>query len=192
MGEVYLATDTRLDRKVAIKLLPAEFISDPDRVGRFKQEARAASALNHPNILTIYEIGQTDSLHFIATEFVGGVTLRERMTSATMSVGETLAVAIQVASALAAAHEAGIIHRDIKPENVMLRPDGLVKVLDFGVAKLTERPAASSASEADSRAPTTAPLSTQPGVVIGRSIICRRNRRADRRLMRAATSSHSA
>ena len=167
MGEVYLATDTRLDRKVAIKLLPAEFISDPDRVGRFKQEARAASALNHPNILTIYEIGQADSLHFIATEFVGGVTLRERMTGATMSVGETLAVALQVASALAAAHEAGIIHRDIKPENVMLRPDGLVKVLDFGVAKLSERPAASSASEADSRAPATVPLSTQPGGVIG-------------------------
>ena len=169
MGEVYLATDTRADRRgPAIKLLPAEFISDPDRVGRFKQEARAASALNHPNTLTIYEIGQTDSLHFIATEFVGGVTLRERMTSTTMSVGENVGSGHTSRKRIGS----GARSRDHTPrhqarKNVMLRPDGLVKVLDFGVAKLTERPAASSASEADSRAPTTVPLSTQPGGVIG-------------------------
>ena len=105
---------------------------------RFEQEACAASALNHPNILTIYEIGETDGTHFIATEFIEGETLRERMTGAPMKIGEVLNVAEQVASALAAAHEAGIIHRDIKPENIMLRRDALVKVLDFGMAKLTQ------------------------------------------------------
>jgi serine/threonine protein kinase/tetratricopeptide (TPR) repeat protein len=144
MGEVYLAEDTRLGRKVALKLLPREFTKEADRVRRFEQEARAASALNHPNIITIYDIGQAEGLYFIVTEFIEGCTLRERLrrTSAPQArtpLSEVLEIAIQVASALQAAHEAGIIHRDIKPENIMLRPDGYVKVLDFGLAKLTER-----------------------------------------------------
>src|SRR5205807_4819218 len=139
MGEVYLAQDTKLDRKVALKILPADVAAHADRMKRFVQEAKAASALNHPNILTIHEIDQTDSGHFIATEFIDGETLRERLRNAPMKLGEVLDVAAQIASALAAAHAAGIIHRDIKPENVMLRRDGIVKVLDFGLAKLTER-----------------------------------------------------
>src|SRR5215475_4499902 len=131
MGEVYLAEDKRLHRKVALKLLPAQFTNDAERVRRFEREAKAASATNHPNILTIHEIGEVDGAHFIATEFVDGVTLRQSMRSDGMSIAESLSVAIQVAGALSAAHEAGIVHRDIKPENVMVRRDGLVKVLDF-------------------------------------------------------------
>jgi serine/threonine protein kinase/Tfp pilus assembly protein PilF len=138
MGEVYLAEDETLNRKVALKLLPIRFTRDEERVRRFQREARAASALNHPNIITIYEIGQDDSVHYIATEYIEGETLRQRMVTRRLTIGEMFDVAIGVASALAAAHDAGIIHRDIKPENIMLRPDGLVKVLDFGLAKLAE------------------------------------------------------
>ena len=163
MGEVHLAYDTRLGRKVAIKLLPAEFTDQKERLRRFEQEARAASALNHPNIITIYEIGQIDSIRFIATEFVEGQTLRRRMNSNQMRLRDALDVAIQVAGALAAAHAAGITHRDIKPENVMVRPDGLVKVLDFGLAKLTESRAILSASDAL----TAAEAQTEPGMVMG-------------------------
>ncbi|MBA2528033.1 MAG: protein kinase, partial [Pyrinomonadaceae bacterium] len=163
MGQVYLAVDTRLGRKVALKLLPSSFTGDADRVRRFGQEARAASALNHPNIVTIHEIGQTDSLHFITTEFVDGETLREHMANRRMTVGEALDVAVQVASALSAAHEAGIVHRDIKPENVMLRRDRIVKVLDFGLAKLLPQQALTR----DPRAPTKSTVKTNPGVVMG-------------------------
>jgi eukaryotic-like serine/threonine-protein kinase len=138
MGEVYLAEDETLNRKVALKLLPVRFTRDEERVRRFQREARAASALNHPNILTIYEIGHDDSVHYIATEYIEGETLRERLAKQRLNAGEVLDVAIGVGSALAAAHDAGIIHRDIKPENIMLRPDGYVKVLDFGLAKLAE------------------------------------------------------
>jgi serine/threonine-protein kinase len=138
MGEVYLAEDEVLRRKVALKLLPARFTQDQERVRRFQREARAVSALNHPNILTIYEIGHADSIHYIATEYIEGETLRERMATRRLSVGEVLEIAMEVAGALAAAHDAGIIHRDIKPENIMLRPDGYVKVLDFGLAKLAD------------------------------------------------------
>jgi eukaryotic-like serine/threonine-protein kinase len=138
MGEVYLARDTRLERKVALKLLLDERTRDDQRLLRFEQEARAASALNHPNIITIYEISDYGSTHFIATEFIEGLTLRKILADGKMPVIAALDVAIQVASALSAAHEAGIIHRDIKPENVMLRRDGIVKVLDFGLAKLIE------------------------------------------------------
>jgi eukaryotic-like serine/threonine-protein kinase len=145
MGEVHLALDTRLGRKVAVKLLPAEFTTDAGRVRRFAREARAASALNHPNIITIHEIGEVRTeagdTHYIVTEFVEGETLRQRMTNAPqgrLSPAEALDVAAQIAAALATAHEAGIAHRDIKPENVMMRRDGIVKVLDFGLAKLTE------------------------------------------------------
>jgi serine/threonine protein kinase len=137
MGEVYLAWDTHLDRKVALKFLPAYLTNDKGSVRRFELEARAASALNHPNIITVYEIGQSRSWHFIATEFVAGETLRHRLTGRRMTVAEVLDVAIQACTALAAAHQAGVVHRDIKPGNIMLRPDGLVKVLDFGLAKIS-------------------------------------------------------
>jgi serine/threonine protein kinase/tetratricopeptide (TPR) repeat protein len=139
MGEVYLAEDATLARKVALKLLPERFSDDPERVRRFQREARAASKLNHPNIITIYEVGEDSARHFIATEYIEGQTLRDRIASTQpMSVAEVLDIAIGVASALATAHEAGILHRDIKPENIMLRPDGYVKVLDFGLAKLVD------------------------------------------------------
>jgi serine/threonine protein kinase/Tol biopolymer transport system component len=160
MGEVYLARDTRLGRRVALKLLPPRFTSDEDRLRRFKQEARAASALNHPNIITIHEVGQVDGAHFIATEFIEGRTLRQAIEAGALPLGQTLDVAIQVAGALAAAHSAGIVHRDIKPENIMLRPDGYVKVLDFGIAKLTSREAADMRSSGAS-------LQTEPGMIIG-------------------------
>ena len=140
MGEVYLAQDVKLDRRVALKILPKDLAGDRNRMSRFVQEGKAASGLNHPNIITIYEIEQIDSVNFIATEFIDGETLRERMRKKSpMRLGEILDVAAQVASALSAAHAAGIVHRDIKPENLMLRADGIVKVLDFGLAKLTER-----------------------------------------------------
>jgi serine/threonine protein kinase/Flp pilus assembly protein TadD len=139
MGEVYLAEDSRLGRKLALKILPEVFTQDQMRVARFQQEARAASALNHPNIITIYEIGEEDGVHFIATEHIAGRTLRQHLRPDGMELREALEIATQVASALEAAHEAGITHRDIKPENVMIRPDGYVKVLDFGLAKLTEK-----------------------------------------------------
>ena len=142
MGEVYLAQDAKLHRKVALKVLPERFSADAERVRRFQREARAASALNHPNIITIYEIGQADERHYIATEFIEGETLRSRVSKEKpISLAEVLDVSIGVANALAAAHEAGIIHRDIKPENIMVRPDGYVKVLDFGLAKLLDTPA---------------------------------------------------
>lgn len=143
MGEVYLARDERLERQVALKLLPAKFTADADRVRRFVSEAKAASALNHPNIITIHEIGQTQTqvgeLRFIVTEYIAGETLRENLRRIGLSLARALDAAVQIASALGTAHEAGIIHRDIKPENVMLRRDGYVKVLDFGLAKLTEK-----------------------------------------------------
>jgi len=148
MGEVYLAEDARLGRKVALKILNADLTKHEDRVRRFEQEARAASALSHPNILTIFDIGKEDSTHFIATEFIEGLTLRSVLTRARMKLGEVWEIALQVAGALSAAHAAGIIHRDIKPENIMVRPDGLVKVLDFGLAKLTETQAPSTDSGA--------------------------------------------
>ena len=135
MGEVYLAHDVMLDRRIALKILPARFTEDDKQIKRFEREARAASALNHPNIITIHEIGQDAGRHFIAIEYIAGQTLRSRLSDGRINPGESLKIASQIASALAAAHSAGIIHRDIKPENVMLRPDGLVKLLDFGLAK---------------------------------------------------------
>ena len=139
MGEVYLARDKSLDRKVALKLLPRQFTQDRDRLPRFEQEARAASALNHPNILTVYEVGADNSTRYIASELIEGETLRHRLTRGSMQLGEVVDIAIQVTGALAAAHSAGVVHRDVKPENIMLRPDGYVKVLDFGIAKLAEQ-----------------------------------------------------
>ena len=169
MGEVYLAQDVKLDRKVALKILPGDLAADRSRMGRFVQEARAASALNHPNILTIYEIDETDSNHFIATEFIEGETLRERERQP-LRLSESLDIVTQIASALAAAHAAGIVHRDIKPENVMLRRDGIVKVLDFGLAKLSEPPAVAGGPAVDTEAPTRANIKTDPGVVMGTAI----------------------
>src|SRR5262249_21392973 len=139
MGEVYLARDERLGRKAALKLLPDSLTTDETQLSRFKNEARTASALNHPNILTVYEIGTEGKVQFIATEFIEGVTLRDALASGGMSAHRALEIAVQAASALAAAHDAAVVHRDIKPENIMLRPDGYVKVLDFGIAKLTEQ-----------------------------------------------------
>jgi serine/threonine protein kinase len=167
MGEVYLAQDTRLDRKVALKILPADVASDPGRMHRFVQEAKAASGLNHPNIITIYEIDETDARHFIAMEFVEGETLRERMDAGPLKLSETVKIATQTASALAAAHNAGIIHRDIKPDNIMIRRDGIIKVLDFGLAKLVER---LPSEFVDTEAPTSIALKSEPGSVIGTAI----------------------
>ena len=141
MGEVYLATDVTAGRKAALKLLPMRFTGDAERLKRFQQEAHAVVALNHPNILTVYEIGEDHSTHYIASELIEGETLRQRLARGRMELSEAVDVAIQVASALAAAHEAGIVHRDINPGNIMLRPDGYVKVLDFGIAKLAEQEA---------------------------------------------------
>src|ERR1051325_11560021 len=163
MGEVYLAEDTRLGRNVALKILPPEFAGDEGRVRRFVLEAKAASALNHPNILTVYDIGDGEPSRYIATELVNGETLRNRLNGAPFSMREALDVTAQVASALNAAHEAGIIHRDIKPENIMVRPDGLVKVLDFGLAKL----AAPVTGTVDSEAETLTRGLTRPGSILG-------------------------
>jgi eukaryotic-like serine/threonine-protein kinase len=159
MGEVYLAYDTRLRRLVALKLLPAKYTAHGDRLQRFEQEACAASALNHPNILTVYEIGVENDTHFIATEYVDGVTLRQKLGEAKMRLGDALDVSHQTAVALTAAHAAGVVHRDIKPENIMLRHDHVVKVLDFGLAKLAET--------SSSTAQTHAYVNTYPGVVLG-------------------------
>ncbi len=164
MGEVYLAEDTELKRSVALKVLLSEVAGDEERVRRFVQEAKAASALNHPNILTVYEIGSFENSRFIATELIKGETLRERLQGESLTLRETLDAAAQIASALNAAHSAGIVHRDTKPENVMLRDDGLVKVLDFGLAKLTEKKPENLDSEGETRAPE---VKTSPGMVMG-------------------------
>ncbi len=174
MGEVYLAQDTQLRRPAALKLLPAQFTQDEDRLRRFEQEAYSASALNHPNILTIYEVGHVDAFRFIAMEYVEGETLRQHIARSSKTAGESppagaglrlneaLDLGIQIASALSASQAAGIAHRDIKPENIMLRRDGYLKVLDFGLAKLTERP-----ETTDTEAPTRALVNTNPGAVMG-------------------------
>jgi len=163
MGEVFLATDTKLKRKVALKLLPPEFTDDKQRLRRFEREAQTASALNHPNIITIYEIGVEAGLNFIATEFIEGETLRQKMRQALLPLSETLDIAQQVTSALVRAHQAGIVHRDLKPENIMVRPDGLVKVLDFGLAKM----AAPASALIDNEANTMVQGVTQPGMILG-------------------------
>ena len=169
MGEVFLAEDTKQHgRRVALKVLPPELTKDDSRVRRFKQESRAVLALNHPNIITIFEIGETDSTFYIASEFIEGETLRSLMWREPMKIDEALGVAIQVAMALEAAHAAGIVHRDIKPENIMLREDRFVrdrfvKVLDFGLAKLTEPDEPVHDPEAITRAIS----QTNPGSVVG-------------------------
>lgn len=161
MGEVYLAHDTQLDRKVALKVLLSEFCSDAERVQRFKLEAKAASALNHPNIITIHEVGESDGLLYIATEYVDGETLREKITNGSLNIPDSIRIAEQVADAISAAHEAHIVHRDIKPENIMIRRDGYAKILDFGLAKPTPNHAPG-ADEA-----TMQMVETQAGLVMG-------------------------
>ena len=162
MGEVWRARDTRLSREVAIKVLPAEVASDPSRLKRFETEARSASSLNHPSIVTIYEIGQADSVSDIAMELVEGKTLRELVASGSLPIKRLLQIGSQLADGLARAHEAGIVHRDLKPENIMVTKDGLVKILDFGLAKLTY---AGPGSGAETNLPTQ--TATTPGIVMG-------------------------
>src|SRR5436190_16450806 len=163
MGQVYLARDERLGRKVALKFLPERLTANNTQLSRFKSEARAASALNHPNILTVYEIGREANRHFITTEFIEGVTLRATLAGGRMSMHDAMEVAVQVASALAAAHKTGVVHRDIKPENIMIRPDGYVKVLDFGLAKLIEQKLASDNQDLT----ITNTQQTHPGLLVG-------------------------
>src|SRR6185503_514626 len=167
MGEVYLAQDMTLKRLVAIKLLPPDLTSDRVRLRRFEREAYAASSLNHPNILTIHEIGEAEGYRFIVSEYVEGESLRQHLATRRMDLKEILETTIQVASALAAADHAGIVHRDIKPENIMLRKDGYVKVLDFGLAKLAEKARAPYWGKADKEAITFTMSDTSPGVVLG-------------------------
>jgi eukaryotic-like serine/threonine-protein kinase len=165
MGEVYLAQDTtELHRTVALKILPVEVAADKDRLQRFTQEARTVSNLNHPNILTIYEFGQADSVCFIATKFIDGETLRQHVSGRRLKLVDVLDIAAQIVAALNAAHEAGVVHRDIKPENVMVRRDHIVKVLDFGLAKPTGK---SASSLVDSQAGTKVLVHTEPGIVMG-------------------------
>ena len=166
MGEVYLAEDLKLGRKVALKVLSEEYTTNKDRLHRFEQEAAAASNLNHPNILTIHEVGADDGRHFIATEYIDGVTLRRKAAEAPLEIRQILDIAIQVASALEEAHSAGIVHRDIKPDNLMVRRNGYVKVLDFGLAKLTETV---DRSPLDQDAATRVLVQTDAGVVMGTS-----------------------
>ena len=167
MGEVYLAEDSKLGRKVALKLLSEEYTANRDRVHRFEQEACAASSLNHPNILTIYEVGSENDRHFMATEFIDGVTLRRKISDESLGIIEILDIAVQIAGALDEAHAAGIVHRDIKPENIMVRRNGYVKLLDFGLAKLTERTI--DRSSLDAEASTRVFVQTDVGVVMGTS-----------------------
>ncbi|HMA17779.1 MAG TPA: serine/threonine-protein kinase, partial [Thermoanaerobaculia bacterium] len=162
MGEVYRARDSRLGREVALKVLPEELSADRDRLARFEQEARSASALNHPNIVTVHDIGRSDSTSFIAMELVDGRTLRELSASGPLPPRRILTLATQIAEGLAKAHAAGIVHRDLKPENVMVTKDGFVKILDFGLAKLVEPE-----SGEVSVMPTLAKPETHPGVVMG-------------------------
>ncbi len=163
MGEVYLAQDTQLGRRVALKVLAPELRDKKEQLQRLEQEARAASALNHPNILTIYETGEEKDVRFIAAEYVGGETLRECLRRERFSISETLDIAMQIVAALDAAHQVGIVHRDVKPENVILRKDGLAKLLDFGIAKLSQRPV----EDLETEALTQALIKTSPGMMMG-------------------------
>jgi serine/threonine protein kinase len=163
MGEVYRARDTRLRRDVAVKVLPEAFLQDPDRLRRFEQEALAASALNHPNILTIHDIGSEAGAPYVVSELLEGQTLREVLSKGALPEGKAVEYGVQITTGMAAAHEKGIVHRDLKPENIFVTRDGLVKILDFGLAKLTH-PEREAGPPADAQTFTAA---TEPGVVMG-------------------------
>lgn len=188
MGEVYLAQDLKLERRVALKVLPVAFTRDTDRLQRFIREAKATSALNHQNIITVFDIGreatEAGEIHFIATEFIEGVTLRQRLQRAgSLPLPEVLALAAQIAAALVAAHAAGVMHRDIKPENIMVRPDGVAKVLDFGLAKLAERrgDGAKTATRPVTPSPSLPVLPAKPAWCWARHVTCHPNRRCGAR-----------
>src|SRR5882762_9066190 len=166
MGEVYLAQDTKLDRKVALKILPADLAANQDRMRRFVQEAKAAAALNHPNIATIHEIGESDGVNFIAMEFIDGATLREMIHQEQTDLRKLLRCLQHVAEGLAKAHTAGIVHRDLKPDNIMITRDGHAKILDFGLAKLIEqRPM--SGGDSSEVATAVMPQHSSPGAIMG-------------------------
>src|SRR5713101_6515453 len=164
MGEVYRARDTKLGRDVAIKVLPANFVNDPERLSRFQREARMLAALNHPNIATIHGLEESDGLHYLVMELVLGCTLAERVKAGPLGIEEALKIAVQIAEALEAAHEKGIIHRDLKPANVKVTPEGKVKVLDFGLAKAF---ADEELGSDPSNSPTVSTTPTMPGVILG-------------------------
>src|SRR5437764_6216784 len=168
MGEVYLAQDTKLERKVALKIFPAELTSNQDRMRRFTREAKAAAALNHPNIAHIYEIGENEGIHFIAMEFIDGVTLRAKIHREQADLGKLLRYLQHAAEGLAKAHAAGIVHRDLKPDNIMVTGDGHAKILDFGLAKLIESPQSATSGETPSDVATAIlQQHSTPGVVLG-------------------------
>ena len=169
MGEVYLAQDTKLDRKVALKILPADLAANQDRMRRFVQEAKAAAALNHPNIAHIYEISESDGTHYIAMEYIDGVTLREKIYRDGASLPKLLKYLTQVAEGLTKAHAAGIVHRDLKPDNIMITRDDYAKVLDFGLAKLVEPQKSFGSSQSSSSEIATAIMQQQSiaGMVMG-------------------------
>ena len=194
MGEVYLAEDTRLHRKVALKILPADLASNQDRMRRFEQEAQAAAALNHPNIAHIYEIGESDGVNFIAMEFIDGVTLREKIHQERIELRKLLRYLQHAAEGLAKAHAAGIVHRDLKPDNIMITRDGHAKILDFGLAKLVERqPAPIPAEDASEVATAVMPLHSTPGMLLGTvGYMSPEQAQGHRRLINVPTSSRSA
>src|SRR5882724_3382964 len=163
MGEVYRARDPRLGRDVAIKVLPVSFAADTDRLRRFEQEARAVAALNHPNILAIYDIGTREGAPFIISELLEGESLRKRLSGGALPVRKAIEYAVQMAHGLAAAHEKGIVHRDLKPENIFVTRDGRIKILDFGLAKLTQP----EETKGQQTGMPTATAGTEPGVVMG-------------------------
>ena len=162
MGEVYLARDIEIGRDVAVKVLPPTFSTDQDRLRRFQQEACAAGALNHPNILSIYDVGKHDGSPYVVSELLEGETLRKRIAGTSLAQRRAIDYALQVANGLAAAHEKGIIHRDLKPDNIFVTNDGRVKILDFGLAKLTQLDGQQSQTEVPTRR-----VDTDPGVVMG-------------------------
>jgi len=166
MGEVYLAQDTKLDRKVALKILPADVASNRDRMERFIREAKSAAALNHPNIAHMYEIGESDGTHFIAMEFIDGVTLRDKIHQERTELRKLLRFLQHAAEGLAKAHAAGIVHRDLKPDNIMITRDGHAKILDFGLAKLIEQPPMPGGDSSEA-ATAVMPQHSSPGTVLG-------------------------